>query len=137
MEDVLRLEKELKSARTKAAGEKAADLMQSVREVGGVKIIAARVDAPDRETLATWAEQYRDKLERGVVALASSEDGKVTIIVAVSKDLTPKVHAGKIVQAMSEAVGGKGGGRPDFAQGGGSDVSKIEEALKKVFELLK
>ncbi|MFH0800158.1 MAG: alanine--tRNA ligase [Pseudomonadota bacterium] len=133
-DEVARLERELKKARSNAGG--AVNLMGEVRDIGGIKVITAKVDAPDRDTLGAWAEKYRDKLGKGVVALASVIDGKVALVAAVSKNLTPKVHAGKIVQALSEAIGGKGGGRPDFAQGGGADIAKIEEALKKIDDLI-
>ena len=73
----------------------------------------------------------------GVCVLASEQDGKVAVIAAVSKSLVPKVHAGNIVKRVSETLGGKGGGRPDFAQGGGTDASKLDEALKGVEELIK
>ena len=74
-----------------------------------------------------WAEKYRDKLKSGVVILGSVLEDKVALVAVVSKDLTARLHAGKIVQILSEAVGGKGGGRPDFAQGGGTDITKFKE----------
>jgi alanyl-tRNA synthetase len=136
-EQVSVLEKELKVARAKGAGGAKA-LASQVRDVGSLKLIAARVEAPDRETLSHWAEQERDRLgENGVVVLGCELDGKVTLVAAVSKALTPRVHAGKIVGKVSELVGGKGGGRPDFAQGGGTDVSALEKALASVEALLK
>lgn len=134
VDDVARLERELKTAHSRKTV--AVDLMKGVRDIGGIKILAAKVDAPDRSTLGEWAEKYRDALGKGVVALVSIIDDKVAIVVAVSKALTPNVHAGKIVQAMSEVVGGKGGGRPDFAQGGGTDASKLEKALGKVYDII-
>ncbi|MFA5811858.1 MAG: alanine--tRNA ligase [bacterium] len=137
VEQVAALEKELKAARSKAAGEGLSDLMAQVREIGGLKVLAAKVDAPDRNTLAEWAEKYRDKLGEGVVVLGSVIEEKVVLIAAVSKSLTPKVHAGKIVGKVSELVGGKGGGRPDFAQGGGPDAVGLEKALAAVEEFLK
>jgi alanyl-tRNA synthetase len=136
-EQVSMLEKELKRARSEGAQASVADLMQKAREVGGVKLIAEKVDAPDRATLSQWAEQYRDKLGEGVCVLAATLEGKITIVAAVSKSLTPKLHAGNIVRQASEVVGGKGGGRPDFAQGGGPDVAKLDEALASVEEMLK
>lgn len=137
VKDVVRLERELKQSKSKIGGGESGDLSKDMVVVSGVKLIAAKVDAPDRDTLRLWTEKYRDKLGDGVVVLASVLDEKVTIIVAVSKNLVSKVHAGKIVQALSEIVGGKGGGRPDFAQGGGTDISKIDEALARVKEIIK
>jgi alanyl-tRNA synthetase len=136
-EQVSSLEKELRKARSQGAGAGVGDLMGQVKEVAGVKVLAAKVDAPDRKTLGEWAERFRDKMGEGVCVLAGELDGKVAVIAAVSKSLTPKVHAGNIVKSVSETLGGKGGGRPDFAQGGGTDSSKLDEALKGVEELLK
>ncbi|MFH1829487.1 MAG: alanine--tRNA ligase [Pseudomonadota bacterium] len=136
-EQVASLEKELKKARSQTAGSGMADLIQRVKDVNGVKVLAAKVDAPDRKTLGEWAEQYRDKMGEGVAVLGSVIEEKVVVIAAVSKSLTPKVHAGNIVKRASEIVGGKGGGRADFAQGGGPDPSKLDEALESVLDLLK
>ena len=136
VEEVSRLERDLKAVRSQAAGAAQRDLMGEVHEAAGGKVIAARVEAHDRAALGSLAEKYRDKLKSGVVALAGAMEGRGVIIVAVSKDLNPGVHAGKIVQALSERVGGKGGGRPDFAQGGGTEVSRIDEALKAIDEII-
>ena len=129
-----KLEKDLKKARAGAAD--AEDLVSQARDVGGVKLLAARIDAPDRKTLGEWAEKYRDKLGSAVVLLAAVIDEKVVLIAAVTKALTPQINAGAIVREASVIVGGKGGGRPDFAQGGGTDATKIDEALKCVEELI-
>ena len=136
-EQVQTLEKELKKLRSQGAQAGVGDLTERARDIGGIKLIAERVEAPDRKTLGEWAEKFRDKLGEGVCVLAGELEGKVVIIAAVSKSLSPKVHAGNIVKQASEIVGGKGGGRPDFAQGGGTDASKIDEALKSVEESLK
>jgi alanyl-tRNA synthetase len=136
-EQVSTLEKELRKARSQGAQAGVGDLMGQVKEVGGVKVLAAKVDAPDRKTLGEWAERFRDKMGEGVCVLASEQGGKVAVIAAVSKSLVPKVHAGNIVKRVSETLGGKGGGRPDFAQGGGTDASKLDEALKGVEDSLK
>ncbi len=137
VEQLQSLERDLRKARSQGAGAGIDDLMAGVKDVGGVKLIAARVEAPDRQVLGEWAERLRDRLGEGVCVLASELEGKVTIIAAVSKSLAPKVRAGDLVKRASEIVGGKGGGRPDFAQGGGTDASKIEEALASVEESLK
>ncbi len=137
VEQVALLEKELKAARNKVAGGGAVDLMGRIKEVAGVKVLAAKIDAPDRATLGEWAEKYRDKLGEGVVVLGSVIEEKVVLIAAVSKSLVPKFHAGKIVGRVSELVGGKGGGRPDFAQGGGPNAAELEKALAAVEEFLR
>ncbi len=131
------LEKELKAARSRKAGEGAADLMSQVKQVGSVKLLAARVEAHDRDTVSALAEAWRDKLGEAAVVLGAVIDEKVIVISAVSKSLTPKVHAGKLVQQVSAAVGGKGGGRPDFAQGGGPEAANLDKALSLAEEALK
>jgi len=125
-EQISKLEKDLKQARS-GVGAAGKDLMDQVKKIEGVSVLAADAKAPDRNTLGEWAENYRDKIKSGVVVLGSVIDDKVAIVAVVSKDLTSKVHAGKLVQALSEAVGGKGGGRPDFAQGGGTDIDKFSD----------
>ena len=134
-EQVAKLEKELKLARSSAGETK--DLIEQVQEVDGVRVLAAKVNAPDRQILSEWAEKYRDKMKSGVVVLGSVIEDKVALVAVVSKDLTSRIHAGKIVQALSEAVGGKGGGRPDFAQGGGTDIQKFSDLPDFAIECIK
>ncbi len=136
-EKVSSLEKELRKALTCAAQSGSKDLTQSAEDFGSFKAIIAKTDVADRKILGELAEKYRDKLGTGAVLLASASDGRVTVISAVSKQLSAKVKAGEIVRIASEALGGKGGGRPDFAQGGGADPSKLDHAFEKVREYLK
>jgi len=101
-----------------------------------IRFVAARVDGFDREALRQLVDTLRQKLGTGVVVLASSEDGKVALITGVTKDLTSRVHAGKVVQELAKFVGGSGGGRADLAEAGGKDTSGIENALGQVYPLL-
>ena len=101
-----------------------------------VRLIAAQVDGLDREALRQLVDALRQKIGSGVVVLASAEDGKVALITGVTKDLIPKLHAGKIVQELAKIVGGSGGGRPDLAEAGGKDTSAIQKALDHVYPLL-
>jgi alanyl-tRNA synthetase len=110
--------------------------MSEVREVKGVKVLAAKLDVTDAKALRDVGDQLRDKLKSGVLVLAGVGDGKVSILAMVTKDLTDRVHAGKIAGAVAEVVGGRGGGRPDMAQAGGTDPSKVDQALEKVFDFL-
>jgi alanyl-tRNA synthetase len=107
-------------------------------EVKGVKVMVQRVDGLERGPMRDLVDQMRSKLGSGVVVLgaADSDAGKVSLIVGVTKDLTAKVQAGKIVGALAAMVGGKGGGRPDLAEAGGSDVGALEGALAKVAEVV-
>jgi alanyl-tRNA synthetase len=130
------LERQLDALKRKAAGSQAGDLLSEAKEIKGVRVLAARVNGFDREALRQMVDSLRQKLGSGVVVLASAEDGKVALITAVTKDLIPKLHAGKIVQELAKLVGGSGGGRPDLAEAGGKDTSGIENALQSIYPLL-
>jgi alanyl-tRNA synthetase len=104
-----------------------------VREVQGVKVLAHRVDNLERPQMRTLVDQLRDKLGSGVVVLGSASNGNVSLIVGVTKDLTSRVQAGKVVGAVAEKVGGKGGGRPDLAEAGGKDPGQLDAALEAAY----
>src|SRR2546430_5645611 len=105
------------------------ELAGRVQLVKGIKVIAAEVQNVDREGLRQLVDTLRQKLGSGVVALGMPEDGKVALIAGVTKDLTAKVHAGKLIQALAKQVGGSGGGRPDLAEAGGKDTAALKSAL--------
>ncbi len=136
LDQIKQLEKQLEGLKRKAAGSQAQGLLDDIREVKGVRVIAAKVDNADREALRQMVDTLRQKLGSGVVVLASADDGKVALITAVTKDLIPRLHAGKIVQELAKMVGGSGGGRPDLAEAGGKDTSAIESTLGNVYPLL-
>jgi alanyl-tRNA synthetase len=108
-----------------------------VQDIGGVKLIARRVAGLEKGALRGLSDSLRDRLGTGVVVLASENDGKVALVVSVTKDLTSKLQAGKLVKELAPLVGGGGGGRPDFAEAGGKDPSGIDALLKKAPEVLK
>jgi alanyl-tRNA synthetase len=99
-------------------------------------LIAAEIEGADRTSLRAVADGLRQKLGSGVVVLGAIDDGKVALLVAVTRDLTAKLHAGKIVQALAKEVGGSGGGRPDLAEAGGKDTSALKKALLQVPTLI-
>ena len=136
MESTKQLEKQLEGLKRKAAGSQAEGLLDEVREIKGVRVLAAKVAGFDRDALRQLSDTLRQKLGSGVVVLASDDDGKVALITAVTKDLTARLHAGKIVQELAKLVGGSGGGRPDLAEAGGKDTSGIENALRHVYPLI-
>ena len=136
IEAVKQLERQLEMLKRKAAGSQAQELLEKTREVKGVRVLAARVTGFDRETLRQLVDALREKLGSGVVVLATAEDGKVALITAVTKDLTSRLHAGKIAQELAKLVGGSGGGRADLAEAGGKDTSSIEKAIGHVYPLL-
>jgi alanyl-tRNA synthetase len=130
------LQKQVEGVARKAAGSHAEGLMEGVREIKGVRVLAAQVNGSSRETLRQMVDTLRQKIGSGVVALASGDDGKVALIVGVTKDLTQKLHAGKIVQELAKMVGGFGGGKPDLAEAGGKDTLAIESALRSIYPLV-
>jgi alanyl-tRNA synthetase len=103
--------------------------LSATREVAGVKFITRRVAGLDRNALRGVSDSLRDRLGSGIVILASEQDGKVALVVSVTKDLTSRVHAGRVVKELAPVIGGGGGGRPDFAEAGGRDASRIDEML--------
>jgi alanyl-tRNA synthetase len=130
------LEKQLEGLKRKSAVSMADSLLEGARTVKDVRVVAARVPEFDREALRQLADGLRQKMGSGVVFLAAGEDGKVSIITAVTKDLTNRLHAGKMVQELAKFVGGSGGGRPDLAEAGGKDVAGIETAIAQVYPLV-
>jgi len=130
------LEKELEVQKRKGALSQVDELAARVQMVKGVKLIAAEVANVDREGLRQLVDTLRQKLGSGVVALGMPEDGKVALIAGVTKDLTAKVHAGKLIQALAKQVGGSGGGRPDLAEAGGKDTAALKSALLSIPSLL-
>ena len=127
------LEKQIDQLKSKVAHSQAAELESSVRVLKGVKVLSARVDGLDRAQLRELADSLRNKWKTGIVVLATTTDSNVSIISAVTKDLTAKVHAGKLVGSVATAVGGKGGGRPDMAEAGGSKPEALPAALESVY----
>jgi alanyl-tRNA synthetase len=130
------LEKQLGAVQRKAAQGGADDLLARAREIKGVKIISAQVGEMNRDALRGLVDTLRQKLGSGAVVLGMVEDGKVALISGVTKDLTSKLHAGKIIQSVAKEVGGSGGGRPDLAEAGGKDAAALETALEHVFALV-
>ena len=130
------LEKELESQKRKGALNQLDELAARVQLIKGVKVIAAEVENVDRDGLRQLVDSLRQKLGSGVIALGMPDGEKVALIVAVTKDLTAKVHAGKLIQALAKQVGGSGGGRPDLAEAGGKDTAALKGALQGIPSLL-
>jgi alanyl-tRNA synthetase len=128
-EEMKKLRRELEAMRMKSASAATADAAGNAVEVKGVKVLAQRVDALDKSQMRNLVDELRGKLGSGVVVLGAAAEGRVSLIVGVSKDLTGRLQAGKIVGAIAAKVGGKGGGRPDLAEAGGTDVAGLDAAL--------
>jgi len=133
---VRQLEKQLADAKRKSAVSGVESLLESARQIKGVTVLASTVPNVDREALRQLVDTLRQKMGSGVVILGTAEDGKVALITGVTKDLTSRVHAGKLVQELARQVGGSGGGRPDLAEAGGKDTSALESAISSAYTLL-
>jgi alanyl-tRNA synthetase len=123
------LEKELEQLKAKAASAAGDDMSAAAVEVKGVKVLAARLDGLDGKALLALVDQLKNKLGRAVILLGSVQDDKVVLVAGVTQDLTGQLKAGDLMRQAAAAVGGKGGGRPDMAQGGGVDAGALDAAL--------
>ena len=126
------LEKEIQKLKDKMAAAESANIMGKSQEINGTKVLIAGLEGADSKNLRTMVDDIKNQMGSGVVLLANVADGKIGLIAGVTKDLVGKVKAGDLVKMVAEQVGGKGGGRPDMAQAGGSDVAALPEALQTV-----
>ena len=129
------LEKEIEALKGKLAAKDSGDLLSQVKEIGGVKVLATEVSISDAKTLRDFGDKLRDKLESGIILLAAKAEDKALLLCMVTKDLAGKFHAGNIIKELAPIVGGKGGGRPDMAQAGGTqpeNLGNIFPALEKL-----
>ena len=123
------LEKDIEQLKAKAASAAGDDLAGSAVEVKGVKVLSARLDGLDGKALLALVDQLKNKLGSGLILLGGEFEGKVVLVAGVTKDLAGKYKAGDLMKQAAAAVGGKGGGRPDMAQGGGTEVASLDAAL--------
>ena len=126
------LEKEIQQLKDKLAAQESADLINQVQEINGTKVLIAKLDGADNKALRGMVDELKNKLGSGVVVLGNVSDGKVGLIAGVTKDVITKVKAGDLVNMVAQQVGGKGGGRPDMAQAGGTDAGALPAALDSV-----
>lgn len=134
--EIKRLARELDQARMKQATSSTANIGEKIKDVRGVKVLAHRVDNLERSQMRTLVDQLRDKIGSGVVVLGSATNGNVALIVGVTKDLTTRIQAGKVISPVAQKVGGKGGGRPDLAEAGGKDSSALDAALDQAYSVV-
>ena len=135
--DLREQEKEIEKLRRKLASGGGRDLLSEARDIGGVRVLATRADVADPKALREVTDQLRDKLRSGVIVLAGVEGEKIALVAMVTPDLTGRFNAGKIVGEVAKAIGGKGGGRADMAQGGGSRPEQLDGALERVFDMIR
>ncbi|MGD0165166.1 MAG: alanine--tRNA ligase [Candidatus Sulfotelmatobacter sp.] len=134
--EIKRLTRELDQVRMKSASSSTANIGDQIKDVKGVKVLAHRVDNLERAQLRTLVDQLREKIGSGVVVLGSASNGSVSLIVGVTKDLTSRVQAGKVIGPVAQKVGGKGGGRPDLAEAGGKDAGALDAALDTAYAVV-
>jgi alanyl-tRNA synthetase len=132
IDNVRALERELARLKSKVAATQGIDLAEQAIDIKGVKVLSAALEGADAKSLRETIDKLKDKLKSAVVVLGSTEGEKVTLIAGVTADLTGKLKAGEVVSHVAQQVGGKGGGRPDMAQGGGTEGSKLPAALASV-----
>jgi alanyl-tRNA synthetase len=126
-------EKELDRLKQKMQTSEAGAIVTDAKMIKGVRVLARRVENMDAKDLRDFGDKLRDNIKSGILALGLSKDDKVSIVVMVSKDLVPRFHAGNLIKEMALVLGGTGGGKPDFAQAGGKDPSKLDAALKELY----
>jgi alanyl-tRNA synthetase len=134
--EIKRLARELDQARMKSASSSTANISEKVKDVRGVKVLTHRVDNLERAQMRALVDQLRDKLGSAVVVLGSASNGNVSLIVGVTKDLTGRIQAGKVIGPVAQKVGGKGGGRPDLAEAGGKDAAALDAALSEAYSIV-
>ena len=130
------MEKELETFKSRLAAKDSADLLSQAKEIGGIKVLTAAVNAPDAKTLRDFGDKLRDRLQSGIILIGSRAEGKAMLLCLVTKDLTDRYSAGNIIREIAPIVGGRGGGRPDMAQAGGPNPENLEQALKRLEELI-
>lgn len=131
------LEKEVDRLKVKIASTAVNDIEADVKSIDGVKVLAKKVSVDQPAALRDLADRFKDKIKSGIVVLGGTAEAKALLIVIVTKDLTDRFHAGRIVKQVAAVVGGGGGGRPDMAQAGGTKPEKLDEALEKAYEVIK
>jgi alanyl-tRNA synthetase len=136
LEERRSVERELSALRKGQRGATASDLISKTRDLNGTKVLATRAEGVQGKDLRAMVDDLRDKLKSGVVLVASEAEGRVSLALGVTPDLKDKLKAGDLVREVAAVVGGKGGGRADFAQAGGNDPGKLDEAFEKLFALV-
>ncbi len=130
------LERELLSFRDRSSHEEILNLLASVRDVKGVKVLSAKVDGKDQKRMRDFVDQLKVKIGSGIILLGGRSEDKASLILGVTDDLTERFKANDLIKKIALHIGGKGGGRPDFAQAGGNDLEKLDEALKAIDDLI-
>jgi alanyl-tRNA synthetase len=131
------LEKQLESMKGRSAAESSGQIIKAAREINGIKVVAFRLDGMDAKDLRIVADNVRDGLGSGILVLASVKDDQASMVAMVTGDLTGRYSAGALLKEIASAAGGKGGGKPDTAQGGTRDIAKLDKALESLYDIIK
>ena len=137
LDNMKSLERELAALKSKLASSQGDELLTQAQDVNGIKVLAAKLEGADAAVLRETLDKLKDKLKFAAIVLASVNDGKVSLIAGVTADATSKVKAGELVNFVAQQVGGKGGGRPDMAQAGGTQPESLDSALDSVHAWVK
>jgi len=130
------LEREIESYQSKMANQEILNLLSLAKEVKGIKVLSARVDGKDPKRLREYVDQLKGKIGSGIILLGSQSETKVSLLMGITEDLTSRFKANELVKKVALHVKGTGGGRPDFAQAGGTDPERLDEALKAIDDLI-
>jgi alanyl-tRNA synthetase len=129
-------DREIESLKARLLRKQSEDLINTAKEINGIKVISQEVATTNPKDLREFGDHLKDKLKSGIIVLGARGNGKVFLLCRVTPDLTDRFNAGKIIKNLSVFVGGKGGGRKDMAEGGGTKVSELKNALSKVYEMI-
>ena len=132
VDDNRRLQKEIEQLKHKLANSSGADIMSSVQEIKGIKVLSTIVEGADAKSLKTVADQVRSKIEKGIFFLVAKEGDKASLVAGVTNNLTSDIKAGDLMKFVSSQLGGKGGGRPDMAMGAAAELENLDQALQSV-----
>jgi alanyl-tRNA synthetase len=137
IQDTKSLEKEIQKLKTGSSGDMISDALKHAQDLDGVKIVNIRQDGLNPNELRLLADNVRDRLKSGIIVLSSVIDSQAAIVCMITQDLVKKYSAGEIVKNISKLAGGKGGGKPDMAQGGTKEIEKLDAALESLHEIVK
>ncbi|KAF0144283.1 MAG: alanyl-tRNA synthetase [Nitrospirae bacterium] len=131
------LEKEIERLKGRAASESSASLIDKAKDINGIKVISCRVDGLEKKDLRVLADNLKEKLGSGIIVLASAKDGDAAMLSMVTKDLAGRLKAGEILKKVSQLAGGRGGGKPEMAEGGTKELEKLDKALEAVYDIIR
>jgi alanyl-tRNA synthetase len=137
MADLKEKDREIETLKGKLSSHSSSSLLDLVKEVDGVKVLSCRVDNLEQKDLRVLADNVRDRIGSGIIIIASAKDDQASIVAMVTKDLTKHYSAGEILKNIAALAGGRGGGKPDMAQGGTKELDKLNGALESVYSLIK